>query len=415
MTLKREWKWIWTRSCLCFLAGLILAVALLTIAYAIPNGPVRAGAEKSIEMVMEEYRNDPDREWSGMFGTMANTVNYGCDRKWMRRAIVDDESMNALEAAMSVNGYTRYWHGYQVVIRPILAVGTYENMVYLSVLLFTVGMVLCFTEIRRRLGLAEAFAFLLSLYCIRIYATAICLNNSGVFIVGMAAILFVTRLAGTDREKALYPVLLLDGMLANYVDVLTAPLVSLGLPLTVWLAIRLHDGKSTLGQDLADTVTVPVFWGVGYGVFWACKWVLADLILGRGAISDAVEQSGFRIAGNAGHATTPAGAVLNNVAALWPDDRLTQVLLVALAAAAVLLLLFFGRKPAEFVKGLPLAAVALSPFLWMAILSNHSQIHAPFVFRILVVTLFAGSTLFLFCLDPEKTKKVFRRRKRADA
>lgn len=415
MTLKREWKWIWTRSGLCFAAGLVLAVALLTLAYAIPNGPVRAGAEKSIAMVMEEYRNDPAREWSGMFGTMANTVNYGCDRKWMRRAIVDDESMNALEAAMSVNGYTRYWHGYQVVIRPLLALGTYENMVYLSVLLFTAAMVLCFTEIRRRLGLAEAFVFFLSLYSIRIYATAICLNNSGVFIAGMTTVLFVTRLAGTDRERALYPVFLLDGMLANYIDVLTAPLVSLGLPLTVWLAIRLRDGKGTFGENALDTVAVPAFWGFGYGVFWACKWVLADLITGRGAVTDAVEQAGVRIAGDAAHATSPAGAILNNVAALWPDDRLTQVLLAALALAAVLLLIFFAKKRAELVRGLPLAAVAVSPFLWMCVLSNHSQIHAPFVFRILVVTLFAGGMLFLWCLDRNKLRRIFRGGKRADA
>ena len=415
MTLKREWKWIWMRSCLCFAAGLVLAVALLTLAYAIPNEPVRAGAEKSIAMVMEEYRNDPAREWSGMFGTMANTVNYGCDRKWMRRAIVDDESMNALEAAMSVNGYTRYWHGYQVVIRPLLALGTYENMVYLSVLLFTAAMALCFTEIRRRLGLAEAFVFLLSLYSIRIYATAICLNNSGVFIAGMATALFVTRLAGTDREKVLYPVFLLDGMLANYIDVLTAPLVSLGIPLTVWLAVRLRDGKGTFGENALDTVAVPAFWGVGYGVFWACKWVLADLITGRGAITDAVEQAGVRIAGDAAHATSPAGAILNNVAALWPDDRLTQVLLAVLALAAVLFLVLFAKKRAELVRGLPLAAVAASPFLWMCVLSNHSQIHAPFVFRILVVTLFAGGMLFLWCIDREKLGRAFRGRKRADA
>ena len=44
--------------------------------------------------------------------------------------------------------------------------------------------------------------FFLSLYSIRIYATAICLNNSGVFIAGMTTVLFVTRLAGTDRESA---------------------------------------------------------------------------------------------------------------------------------------------------------------------------------------------------------------------
>ena len=408
MTLIREFKWIMKKTGICFAAGLVLAVALLTLAYAIPNDIIKESAERSIAIVKEEYRNDPDREWSGMFGTMGNTVNYGCDRKWMRRAVVDDESLNALEAAMSVNGYTRYWHGYQVIVRPLLAVGSYENMVYLSVLLFTAGMALSFAEIRRRLGLPEAFAFLLSLYCIRIYATAICLNNSGVFIAGMTAILFVTRLTGTEKEKILYPVFMLTGMFANYIDVLTAPLVSLGLPLTVYLAIRIRDRKSTLRQDLLETVAVPAFWGAGYALFWICKWILASLIVGNNAIADAVEQAEFRIAGDATHATTPIGAIRNNVAALWPDDAFTQWLLIALAVLMLLTLLLFAKKFRELARTLPLVCVAASPFLWMCVLSNHSQIHAPFVFRILVVTLFAGLTLFLNMIDINNIRKILR-------
>lgn len=413
MTFLRQHRWILKYSAISFAAFLVLGLLLVTLAYAIPNDWIEGNAVKSIEMVMEEYRNDPNREWSGMFDDDANTINYGCDRKWMRRAIVDDPTLNALEAAMSVNGYTRYWHGYQIFVRPMLAVGTYENMVYISVLVFFALVILCCLKLYQRFRAPVAAAFFLSLYLVRMIATSLCLNNSGCFVAAMGMILFVLAFTDTDREKWLYPLFLLDGMFVNYMDVLTAPLVSLGLPLAVYLMMKLTgEREPDLKSNLIDTVSMPVFWAVGYGVFWAMKWLIGSLVLGRNIITDAVEQAGFRIAGDAAHATTPIDALIVNFAVLTPDDAFSKTLIVIAVILMALIVLVFHKKISRLLQGIPLLLVAVSPILWMIVLSNHSQIHAPFVFRILAVFLFAMLCLFIYAVDWGNFRRTFHNMKR---
>jgi len=402
LTLFTERNWILKRSAQCFFIFLVAGFVLLTLAYAVPNDWILENGETSIAMVKEEYRNDPAREWSGMFDNMANTINYGCDRKFIQRALIEDSSLNPMEAAMSINNYARYWHGYQVFVRPMLAVGTYENMVYVSVLLFFLLMIYCYIKLRDRLGTPVALAFFFTLYAVRIIATSLCLNNSGCFLVAMALILAVLRLSNTEHEKWLYPLFLLAGMEVTYIDVLTAPMVSLCLPLTVHLLILLKEGRTSLRENLTDTIALPVFWAVGWGLFWACKWIIGSLVLGRNLITDAVEQAGIRIAGEAAYATSPLGAIIANVAIIFPDDRLTQMIVLLIVLALALLVLLYHKKWKDLVQGLPLVIVAISPFLWMIVLSNHSQIHAPFVFRILSVSIFAALCLVIYAVDGKR-------------
>lgn len=405
LTLLREHKWIIKKSALWFCAFLALGLLLLTLAYAIPNDLIAPNANQSIEMIVSEF----DDEWYSLFGNDANMINFGCDRKWMRRAIVDDPSLNALEAAMSVNTYTRYWHGYQVFVRPMLAIGTYENMVYCSVFSFLLLLMLCFGALRKRFGFLTAFAFFCSLSAVRIFATSICLNNSGCFLVAMGMILLVLKLTDTPRERFLYPLFLLNGMLVNYIDVLTAPLVALGLPLAVYLMCKLNgEAAPNLKSNLIDTVALPVFWGIGYGLFWALKWVIGSAILGRNIITDAVEQAEIRIAGDALHATNPKDALLVNFAVLSPDDTFSKIMVLVIVAALALLFFLFHRRWSEVREGLPLLIVAVSPLLWIVVLSNHSEIHAPFVFRILSVLLFALLCFVIYAVDWHKLSAPFR-------
>lgn len=406
MTLIKDYKFILRRSGVWFLLFTAAAVVLLTLSYAIPNERIAGNAEASIAMIKNEYQNDPAREWSGMFDEPANTINYGCDRKWMRRAIVDDASLNPLQAAMSVNTYTRYWHGYQIFVRPMLVIGTYEGMVSVGAALYLVLIVIVFSRMSERLGRFYALALFVALIMVRIIAVALCLNNVGCFVAALGLILFVLAFTGTEKERLLYPLFLITGMFVNYMDVLSAPLVSLGLPLTVYLVMKLSaPASASLKSNLIDTVALPLFWGVGYGLFWFLKFVIGSAVLGYNILTDAVQQAEFRILGDALHPTTPIGALTDNFAILWPNDAASRTLIVLLMAVCAAGVLLWHKPWKQVLAGTPLLIVAASPILWMCILSNHSQIHAPFVFRILSVTLFALLCFAVFCVDRSRMGK----------
>lgn len=407
MTLCKNYKWILKKAALYFGVFLLLGLIAVTLAYAIPNELVKPNAEKSIEMIVTEF---PD-EWYNVYGDAANMINVGCDRKWMRRAIVDDPTLNALEAAMSVNSYTRYWHGYQVFVRPMLVLGTYENMVYASAFSCLLLLILCFGALKEKFGVGTAIAFLVSLSLVRFTAMSVCLNNSGCFLAAMGMILLVLKLAGTEKERYLYPLFLLGGMTVTYIDVLSAPLVSLGLPLAVYLMVKLSDGgEGKLKSNLIDTFALPAFWAAGYGIFWAAKWLLGSAVLGRNILTDALAQAEFRIAGDVSHMTNPKDALIVNFAVLTPDNAYLKLALAITAAALFVLLLIFHRGWKQVKEGLPLLIVAASPILWIVVLSNHSEIHAQFVFRILSVLLFALLGFFIYAMDWAKFRAVFRRK-----
>lgn len=48
---------------------------------------------------------------------------------------------NSLIAAISINGYPRYWHGYQIVLRPLLVFTSYGGIrqIYGFILMFLIG------------------------------------------------------------------------------------------------------------------------------------------------------------------------------------------------------------------------------------------------------------------------------------
>ncbi len=204
---------------------------------------------------------------------------------------------------------------------------------------------------------------------------------------------YVLMLAGTilvlwsEKEK-LYPYLFLVlGILSAYLDLLTAPSISLTVPLCV-LCLRKGSGREIGLKRLCLYV---VLWGAGYGGMWAAKWVLAWLWQGRAFLEDLFGAVSTRASSAVGESEVSRMEMLRfNLEELFSVSWV-NLPVIAYAAAAPLLGLANRKKGERFdaLRAGKLCVPFLFPLVWLLVLCNHSYIHSHFTFRVLAPCVFA--------------------------
>ena len=127
--------------------------------------------------------------------------------------------------------YARYWHGYTVLLRPLLCVFNYwqirmVNYILLSLLaMFTVF--LLYREVGAKFALTFAVTLLISNFMI----VPMALQFSTCYYIAFGAIcLFLMGSRFTETAKDRILVFFLIGAVCSFMDLLTTPILTLGLP-----------------------------------------------------------------------------------------------------------------------------------------------------------------------------------------
>lgn len=267
--------------------------------------------------------------------------------------------------------YSRYWHGYTLTMTPTLMVlNLREIRVWNTVLmwLLLIGVTILMW---RRLGRSVGITFLVAMMGVGFPVVPASLQYSTCFYImllstGALLLLPSHRLNGT----LLLPIFFFIGGMTSYMDLLTTPLLTLGLPAAVVLLLRnrLPDWKLLLGIGLC--------WAAGYGGIWMSKWVVAALGTDLEIFSEAVASFKQRIGG-----TDPSSRLYL--------PALSAMGVVGVVVAGAVLCRFRFGSPELAKRYLPFAAIALLPLLWMCATRNHSTIHFWFVWRIFSVSIFS--------------------------
>lgn len=110
--------------------GLILfyVVALSALYLVTPTSLVRH-AQNGLALVKRES-NYPQYFFNN---NVASQLDNFTDRVMLERVLPKNVDDNALEQAMFMNGYSRYWHGYQVILRPLLLPFNYFEIRYINI------------------------------------------------------------------------------------------------------------------------------------------------------------------------------------------------------------------------------------------------------------------------------------------
>ena len=193
----------------------------------------------------------------------------------------------------------------------------------------------------------------------------------------------------------IYFLFLFSGIVTAYLDFLTAPTVTLTVPLTVLCIILTEKREKEIGKHL---LLCAVFWFAGYAGMWSGKWVIAFAVQRGAFVNTLLDTVRFRSSTQLVNTSISRSAAVLQCLKMMLSNYYLDVF-TALYAIFVFLDGFTRRHRSGAAGGLrrtlsgliPFTVPILVSFLWIVLLANHSYIHASFLtFRTLCPLVFCG-------------------------
>ncbi len=292
----------------------------------------------------------------------------------------------------------RYWHGYLVLLKPLLLFMSYIDIRMVlqlaqGAMLAAVLAGLCKRGLWR---LVPAFA--VSLLVVTPTIAGFSMQFSTVFCTFLSAMLLLLYLPAKcfQGEKLLLFFLLL-GMSTSFVDYLTYPVAAFGMPFVVCISLF---PASSASQEWKRFILCGICWAVGYFGMWAGKWVIAGLFGNEQWFwANLAAKITERSSDVSGDVVLSYGDVLRSVLGIFVK-RAYLLAGVVLALGWLAYMVWEKRQKRQTAKPsiayqLVLLLTAVIPFAWYFVTQNHTYNHAFFTSRGLCVTVFALSVCLM--------------------
>lgn len=327
-------------------------------------------------------------------------------QKAFENSFYEDKTANALSSlSESVNmpnnnhEYSRYWHGIQVLVRPLLLFFNYTEIRYLLMILVFILLGITFSMMGKQLGTKHTISFAITISLMYIVLIPMSLQYSSIFIVtllGMISVLFLYKI---KKEKFLGMLFFAIGAFSTFFDLLTYPLVSLGFPLVLAIILENKKGKNLL-QQMIFIIQLGIIWALGYAILFFTKWVVASIVLNKDAITLALNELLFRVNGNETYPVDRIATLKNNFNYFFIPTA--KYILIAIFIIWIVAFVLYRKKIKECKLVLPLICIAMVPYIWYLAFSGHSSIHAWFTNKIQAVSVFAILCLLFEVIDNNK-------------
>lgn len=334
---------------------------------------------------------------------MLNVITYGSNNSVVKRAFgneygilyVDKYGENEvywnqyenLKSSLNETNdssilYGRFWHGYQIVLKPLLSFFTYQQSL---VILTIVGIILILVScvlVYFKLGIKNLIIYVLSLLSLNIYAFNTCYQFFFSMIL-MVIFNIVVLLKYNDKiDISIY--MYIFGCLTSYFLYISFPLITLAYPLLILLTMRFKDGKMNLyKENIKFVFKNSVIWFIGYVTFFLIKWILGTIFVGSNFIENALLSINQRL-----------GIVFSfnyfDVLKLNLFDFFSHKFNILICTVSIILIIIKFRKYlVSKIKIIsPILLIFLMPFIWMLLCNNHSGVHYWMVSRLFSISVF---------------------------
>ena len=392
---------------LLLVCGIFAGYVLLVFAYMLPTDRMQSNVSASAEIF------DKEREYHRVIPGYVSTQLDNYTDSWMvGNAVYGDSTEPVWKQALTCEraeygegpldgllrylagedgfreeDYTRYWHGYLVVLKPFFLFFDYADLRFVNVVLELMLVMCVFAQLSGMGYRKEAWGYVVAVLFIMPVVIPLSIQFSIIFYVThIAAIVLLKRYYQIMDRKRMLLFFQLIGMTASFFDLLTYPVASLGVPL-VCLLILEHDRE--FWHKIKNIISLSISWGFGYGAMWAGKWMLSTVILQDNVILNALEQISMRSSHvQDGEQITMLDTWLRNVEFYFEKPYLMLIVVCVIIAAVGIVR---HRKDMKRIVAdtIPFIIVAVIPFAWYAFAGQHSYEHHWFTYRALITSVFA--------------------------
>lgn len=274
--------------------------------------------------------------------------------------------------------YSRYWHGYMIYLRPFLVFFNYNQIRVIFQIFITILSILLIYFTYKKADIYLSLITLFLLIVANFQVIGMSLQYSSVFIIMLLASLYV--LIRFKNIKEISSIFFVIGVLTNFFDLLTTPLLTLGIPAIYYIILKNREDKF----NFKILFNIIIYWGLGYGMMWASKWIISDLLYQTGTISRVLEKITLLSNSTEQLNLNVIETIKENME--YINKNILAILLIFTIVSCLANIRNIKQK-------IPYAILAILPFIWFALIKNHSYIHARFTFRNLLITIFALSII----------------------
>ena len=297
--------------------------------------------------------------------------------------------------------YGRYWQGYLVFLRPALLLFDYSQIRIIHFLLLFSLLAISGFLIYTKLSPQIFLAFLASMILINFPIVPLSMQFSTVFYIALISIIVILKYQHQFSDQDMFLVLFFTiGGLTSFLDFLTAPLITLGIPIVIYVLSQKGNSK------IPYVIKGSVVWGIGYASIWASKWILGGLITNVDILSSAVKSTAQRTSNDYRGMDMTLTNIFKFIRETIIEMNLVPFFWVGIALLFVLIsfyILLLKKDKPVLKQNLYLLLVAGMVPVWYLVLRNHSIQHGWFTWRALIVPLFAG---ILFIMNTTSFKNL---------
>ncbi len=418
---------------------MLVFILIMTISYSIPNKRINWHVSESVEQLKLEgvypkpFFNNLSSQLDNFTDAWMLNLSISADNKHPLKSSLENQhrvlseydegkidKVQNLEMSMTNNdykiqSYSRYWHGYLGILRPLLVLFSYTEIRFLNMCALFMLFIIVNSLIKKKLGTKIMISFFISMMMVMFIIVPMSLQFSSMFyVMFMSMIVLLLYHDKIEKNNLAIYIFFIIGSITSFLDLLTVPLISLGIPLITYILLiqdKENKQKSRISTNniqaktiLDNTVEViknSILWGLGYGITWSSKWIIATIVLKQNVITDALNQILSRTSDTNGEAVFTIKSVIESNTSIVFTGFTIKILLMILVIGMIGMI-FYRKDSLEIIKISPILLIALMPFVWYIILKNHSQMHCWFTYRNLSITIYAVLAFVGYSIDSHR-------------
>lgn len=292
--------------------------------------------------------------------------------------------------------YLHYWEGFRLFVRPLLVFFDYGEIRTLITWLFYLLLFAVTINISKYCGVLTGVSFFMSILLLNTTLITNSIQFSSCFFLCFIQLLLVPKVYKLGFK--FFPLFfIVSGMLIQYFDFYTAPLLTYGLPLCYILLLKQSDqrivGKNK--YNLKVIVICALSWFIGYVGMWALKLLLITIYTPWNGVNLGFAAFSWRVGiekdPNAMESYSILHANLKAMAALIGTESLGVLLASGFGISSAFLVFKLAKKNllvAWFKKSGVFLAIACFPIIWFSVAAQPTFMHYWFQYRPLGISVF---------------------------
>lgn len=388
------------------LSSILIGYFLLSMSYAVPINNMKVHIVKYLDKFKQEeiYQQINQYGQSGLLDNFTDSLMisqaisnngnsyliqslenpriYSDDediRNTISRYLNDDNKLNTVN-------YNRYWHGYLTILKPLLYFTDYYTIRTLNLIIQSILLVIAFILLIKKTNIIFALGFLGSIFVLQPYLISLSLQFSSIYYITLISSIFILASNNLNKNNYIY-LFLFIGILTSYFDLLTYPILTFGIPASIYLIINKKD------NSIINFIFIGIAWACGYLGMWIGKWIITSLVLNTNIFKIALDTINMR---------TSTEALSQNISRLQTIKSnyiygLTKNVVIINAIIFLFNIVYVIIKRYKFKLDInsivPSIILIIAPAIWFFVTSNHASIHYFYTFRSIAISVFATYVL----------------------